>query len=230
MRLETMQISRYTRTLVVCGLLSIAATLAAQAPQPVLVVLDRSGLDVGEAPHLVPSGTVNEAIAAVGLRESLPFFSARLGETVTLPGGGDGGDGWFVLRAVPAAWAPTEDVSGGLEDFFLAGAGLGSPDEAGDRTSLLRAVPDVVPLRTAGLSSLVGRRACIVVYGGDVNPPAGIGGNTDLSGTVLGVVALDVMGVQEGQSAWPTVTATVLDPQLLCRGALTAMPASPYAE
>ena len=82
---------------------------------------------------------------------------------MTLPGGQDGNDGWFAIRSAPASWASETGVDDGLQNFLLAGPGLGSPDEDGNGTSLLGGVPNVVALRAAGLIPLIGRTACAVV-------------------------------------------------------------------
>jgi hypothetical protein len=119
----------------ICGL--AMASLAAQDQPPVLLVLGQAAIDQGPPPHLIPTGTANDQIASVGLRQAIPYFAARIGASVTLPGDVGGTDGWFALRSVPSSWVSEPGSDDGLQNYLLAGPGLGSPDDSGDRTSLL---------------------------------------------------------------------------------------------
>lgn len=230
MRLEIDTVKQLTGALiVVCGVGAAGASLVAQGPPPVLLVLDQSAIDYGDESHLIPAGTANEAIASVGLREPLPYFAARTGESVTIPGATNGTDGWFAVRSVPASWATGDGSDDGLENFFVAGGGLGSPDENGDRVSLLGHVPGVVPLRAAGLNMLFRRQVCAVVYNGHIAPPDSTSA-TNLAGVNLGVVAFQVTGLGNSGTQWPTVTVQVLDARQACKGALAAMSDAPNVE
>jgi hypothetical protein len=111
----------------------------------------------------------------------------------------------------------------GLENFFVAGAGLGSPDESGNRVTLLGGVPDVVALRWSGLGLLVGRQVCAVVYGDEIEP----GPTTNLGGANLGAVAFGVTSVDPAASEWPSVTVQVLDVREVCGGMLDPLVEAP---
>jgi len=203
------------------GLGGLGAPVSAQdAPRPVLLLLDQSAIDYGDPPHLIPAAAANAAIATVGLRETPAFFTARVGESVTLPSGAGGSDGWFAIRNAPPSWNGGGGSDDGLENFFAAGAGLGSPDEAGDRTSLLASVPGVVALRGSGLYLLAGRRVCAVLYDGDVtastNPEVG----TSLAGVNLGAVAFEVTSVGVSADEWPAVTVQILETRDTCGAAI----------
>jgi len=215
---------------VACGIGAAAGSLAAQdAAQtpPVLLVLDETAIDHGPPPHLIPFDAVNDQISNIGLRDPIPYFSARVGTSVTLPSGQDGNDGWFALRTVPASWASEPGSDDGLQNFLLAGAGLGSPDDAGSRTSLLGSVPNVVALHAAGLGQLVGRSVCAVVYDGDIIVKPGTPSTTDLSGINLGVVAFQVTGVDTAGGDSPAVTIQIQNVRDTCGGIVDAFADAP---
>jgi hypothetical protein len=203
------------------------SALAQDAPPPVLLVLDQSAVDYGDAPHLIPASAANAAIATVGLRETPAFFTARVGESVTLPGGADGSDGWFAIRNAPLSWSGEDGTDDGLENFFAAGAGLGSPDEAGERTSLLASVPGVVGVRGSGLYLLAGRRVCAVLYDGDVTASTDPEVGTSLAGANLGAAAFEVTSVGVSADEWPAVTVQILDVHETCGGAIGAFSEAP---
>src|SRR5262245_55763889 len=96
------------------GMLTVTAHGHAQDQPPVLVLIDGTALDIGDETHRIPTGSANEGIAAVGLRDALPFFAARIGNSLVLPGGADGNDGWFAIRSVPAAWDSEPGAGDGL--------------------------------------------------------------------------------------------------------------------
>lgn len=204
----------------VCALATLSP--AAQDQPAVLLVLDRSAIDYGPPPHLIPSDAANDQIASVGLRDPIPYFTARVGASVVLPSGGDGNDGWFALRSPPASWSDGSGSDDGLENFWLAGPGLGSPDDDGDRTALLMSVEDVVPVRGPALGALVGRRVCAVAYSGQIAAVSGPPSMAGLSGATLGVVAFQVVSVDGSGTDWPDVTVQVLDLRDACAGVLTA--------
>ena len=206
---------------------SLAAQDAAQTQPPVLLVLDETAIDHGPPPHLIPVDAVNDEVSNVGLRDPIPFFSARIGTSVTLPSGLDGNDGWFALRTVPASWASEPGSDDGLQNFLLAGAGLGSPDDDGNRASLLANVPDVVALRAAGLSQLVGRSVCAIVYDGDIVVTPGTPSTADLTGINLGVVAFQVTSVDAAGGDSPAVTIQILNVRDTCRSAVAAFTDAP---
>jgi hypothetical protein len=209
--------------IVVAGLSAASAAVTAQAPSPVLLILDKSAIDYLDETHLIPEQAANSGLANPGLRDQLPFFGARKGESFTLPSGLGPSDGWFALRSVPPSWASEDGLDDGLENFFVAGAGLGSPDESGNRVTLLGRVPDVVALRWAGIGLLAGRQVCAVVYAGEIES----GAATDLGGANLGVVAFDVTSVDAAAVDWPNVTVQVLDARETCSGVLAAFSEAP---
>ena len=135
-----------------------------------------------------------------------------------------GNDGWFAIRNVPSSWESEPGAGDGLENFWLAGPGLGSPDEDGSRTSLLDDVADVVPLRGSGVGALMGRTVCAIVYDHDVAVAAGTPAHANLSGSNLGVAAFEVVNV-EASGEWPSVTIKILSAKETCSGSLT-----PFAE
>ena len=149
----------------------------------VLLVLDKDALDYGPTPHFLPADAVDLSVAAVGVRDELGYFQSHLHAQVTLTGGQNGSDGWFAVKTVPASWSTQEGANDGLENFALAGPGLGSPDDNGNRESLLENVPGVVPVRADGLALLVGRTVCAVVYANDI---ALSSGSANLTGPNLG--------------------------------------------
>jgi hypothetical protein len=201
--------------LALAATLVVAGAAAAQDQPPLLVVLDHSAIDYGPDPHAIPSQAANVDIADVGLRDQLPYFASRVDASATLPGGADSA-GWFVVGAAPASWASDVGLADGLDNFFVAGPGLGSPDAAGSRTTRLTAVTDVAALSASDLYALVGRRVCAVAYAGEITP----GATTDLSGATLGTAAFAVTSVTDTGTGWPSLTVTVLDVREVCAGAL----------
>jgi hypothetical protein len=211
-----------TATLGVAG----GTMVMAQEPAPVLVVLDRSAIEYGDETHLIPEQAANAGIANVGLREQLPFFVARIGESFTMPiTTGDSG-GWFAPRSVPASWATEEGSSDGAENFFVAGPGLGSPDDNDDRVSLLGAVPDVVALGPAGVGYLVGRHVCAVVFSDEIEA----GETTSLAGPNLGVVAFSVTSGDTGAMDRPSATVQILDARETCGATIAAFSEAPLGQ
>jgi hypothetical protein len=211
------------------GFVAASRTGAAQSQPAVLLVLDGAAIDVGDDEgHMIPSDAGNGAIATVGLREALPYFTARIGTEVTLPAGRDTTSGWFALTSSPAAWDSDPATADGLENFAAAGPGLGSPDDSENRTSLLTAVPGVAPLGAGDFNQLVGRTVCAVVYRDDVVVTTTDGGPSmaDLSGVTLGLVAFQVTGVTGDGSPLGAVTVQVLDVHDACSGSLSGLSVS----
>lgn len=203
-----------------------AAAFHAQTQPPVLVILDQTAIQYGPPPLVMLPEAVNAPIKAVGLRDVLPYFAARTDESTTLPSGQEGNDGWFAIRSVPASWASEPGADDGLQNYWLAGSGLGSPDESGDRTSLLGSVTGIAPLRAAGLGTLVGRQVCAVVHDGDV-AVSGTPSAAALTGTNLGVVAFEVTGVDTASGDWPAVTIKILNVKATCGDAFVVAPDLP---
>jgi hypothetical protein len=191
------------------------------------VILDQNSIDHGPPPHELPSDLVNDAIAGAGVREELPYFAAREGQRATLRGGDIVNSAWFALKAVPISWDSEPGTPDGLQNFILAGAGVGSPDATGDRESLLRQVPDVVPLQSTGLGMLIGRQVCAVIYDREILTIPGA--PTDLSGSTLGILAFKVVGLIAPTSltALPNVDIEILEAHEVCHGNLTAFSDAP---
>jgi len=103
----------------------------------------------------------------------------------------------------------------------MAGPGLGTEDDDGDRESILDKIPDVTPLRFSGLKLLEGERVCAVVYDSDISinyDP--LDGN--LKGANLGTVAFEVLSVttltDASSSSLPLVEVEILDAEEVCEG------------
>jgi hypothetical protein len=209
---------------------AIAATLAgavwfgssavqAQALPPVLLVLDKDGIDYGPPPHLLPEDAVDPDNAGIGVRDGLHYFQSHVDSQVVLPSGNAGNDGWFALRSAPIAWDSSEGANDGLKNFAIAGPGLGSPDDNGDRESLLSSVSDVVPIRADGLAMLVGRTVCALVYSGDITVTAGSPPMASLQGPTLGRMAFSIVSlVPADDLSHPQVQVQIADWSQSCGG------------
>jgi hypothetical protein len=194
----------------------------AQQQPSVLVILDANGLDRS----LLPVDTDNELVADIGVREELPYFAVRLGQHVTLQAGAADNPGWFALRAVPDGWESEPGAGDGLQNFELAGPGLGSPDASEERETLLHTVANVVPLQAAGLQMLWGRQVCAVVYTKELavagDPPA-----ADLTGVTLGILAFRVSAVVPVDGSVVNIDAEVLEAHETCAEGLTVFADAP---
>lgn len=205
--------------------LLLSTPVRAQQPATV-VLLDRNAIRANVAPNYFPAVEINATIADVGVRDSLPFFTAREGQHLTLSGGTAGHEGWLAFKSVPASWSSPGETDG-LDHFIYAGPGLGSPDAAGSRISQLGTKADVVPLGPVGLQQLMGRTVCAVAYAGEL--PRSASGAT-LSGANLGILAFTVVGISGGGGATlPNVHVAVLDSLQVCGGDLVAMTDAPHA-
>jgi hypothetical protein len=197
---------------------------------PVLLVIDKDGIDDGKAPAFFSPPQVNNDVSAVGVRAALRFFRDRLGQTVVLPSGEIGQEGWYALRTIPASWTQAGGAAGFVGNPAAnptdpaphgTGPGLGAPDASGDPQSLLRSVPNVTPLRETALSNLIGREVCAVVYDSQIgiNPDQG---TTDLRGRNLGTVAFQVVALTPPTNAsavaLPNVEVRIRDARTICRG------------
>ena len=206
-----------------CALM--AGPAAAQAASPVVLLLDQDAIAPAKPPNSFWPAGVNATIAAVGVRDFLPSFNGKAGQSLVLPGGEVGKEGWFALKSTPASWDSSLGKHDGLQNFILAGAGLGSPDQNGDRRSLLDGIPNVTPLRATGLQMVIGQRVCALVYAGDIPWTAT---TTSLRGANLGLVAFTVVSVIGGDSmTLPSVEVRLLDPESVCDEPLTAFVNAP---
>ena len=155
-----------------------------------------------------PADLVNDAIADKGVRDVLPI---PVGTVLTLPTGQVGDEGWFALKTIPASWDAPGPTADGLRNYVgpVVGAGLGTGD---DPEVLLDKIPDVTPLRTAGLQLLVGETVCALVYDSDISTNYDpLEGN--LQGANLGLIAFDVLAVgpPSGSSVLPEMTVEIVD-------------------
>ena len=96
------------------------------------------------------------------------------------------------------------------------GPGLGAPDADGDRESLLDKIPDVIPLRAAGLKQLEGKEVVAIVYDSDISINYDYDGQSgSLKGDNLGTVAFKVLSVTQrvggSSSDLPEVTVEIHD-------------------
>lgn len=202
-----------------------------------LVVIDEDSIDNGNPPNLFSDFDVNDGIAAIGLRTPLSAFAGvNVGTVITLHTGEVGDEGWFALKTIPDTWAAASPTDDGLRNFVgnpsapfphNVGPGLGSGN---DPEALLDKVPEVTPLRAAGLKLLEGQRVCAVVYDSDVSinyDPL----NGSLKGANLGTVAFRVLDVRKlegfSSSSLPEVDIEILDAEEVCEGDLTLFTGAP---
>jgi hypothetical protein len=213
-------------SVVLSAALAFSTQAAAQTDgSPVLLVLDKDAIDYGPPPHLLPETAVNTDLAGVGVREELSYFQSHLSAQVVLSGGRDGSDAWFAIRNAPAIWSTTPGAGDGLQNFALAGPGLGSPDDEGDRESLLDVVSSVTPIHTAAFQMLVGRMACAVVYADNVTVSAG---TASLKGSTLGRIAFKIVSVlPTDDPARPNVQVEIAEGHEVCAGDLAAFSEAP---
>jgi hypothetical protein len=193
-------------------------TARAQTQQlPLLLVVDRTSVAENH-PEGATAASLNRPISDVGVRDLLPHFQSRVGEHVVLTVHQGDDNGWFAFGQNPPDWASSPGVDDGLINYFLAGPGLGSPGEDGQRESLLSGVSNVIAVRDTMLPLLQGRMACAVVYDGEIQSDGA--GYTDLTGKTLGVFGFRVVSPEEpGASA---VEIELVDATVECRSALTA--------
>jgi hypothetical protein len=192
-----------------------------------LLAIDKEGIDNGKSPNFFSSSQVNNDVAEVGVRAQLRFFRDNVGQTITLPSGQTGAEGWFALRTIPASWTQAGGIAGYVgnpaanpEDPLPQGTGpgLGSPDANGRPQSLLKSVPDVTPLLSTGLGNLTGRLVCAVVYDNQVEIDYA-DHTANLRGRTLGTVAFQVLGVTASSSGLlPDVQVLIRDAATTCKG------------
>ena len=210
--------------IIVWGVVFSPATTNAQTTEgAVLLVIDRNAIDYGLEPFQVPPDVKNDLIAAVGVRDPLPFFSANVGRQFVLRTGMEGNDSWFALNSAPSMWDSESGSNDSLQNFVLAGPGLGSPDRTGDREALLAGIPGVTPVRANNAPLLVNHAVCAVIYDEDLSIAEGAA-EMNLRGANLGLMAFRVMGVVSTASQWPGMTIELLDVRETCTGQLETYP------
>jgi len=194
-----------------------------------LLVIDEDSITEDKAPNFFTKEDVNEEIADIGLRATLPGFSgANVGTTITLHTGEVGDESWYAIKTILSSWDAAGPIIGdGLRNFFLAGPGLGTEDADGDRESELDKIPDVTPLRFSGLKLLEGERVCAVVYDGDIGMNYGsetaTGLDASLKSSNIGIVGFDVISVTSvaglpdfSDKSLPEVEIEILDAEKIC--------------
>ena len=206
-------------------------TVPASSGNDVLLVIDEDSLDNGipynaaggpiipDGPNFFTEQEVNDDIASIGQRAVLRYFAANIGRTITVMTGQTGDEGWFAPTCIPQKWlggSSNTCIDPSSPDFvtainrFWAGS---VPQDPLDKT------PHVMPLRALGLSSLVGRNVCAVVYDSDVSinydhgdPSLGVNGN--LKGATLGRVSFRVNSTSTlnnfSSSTLPQVNITIM--------------------
>jgi len=180
----------------------------------VLLVIDEDSIDNGNPPNDFSESDVNDQSAAVGLRINLSYFQDNIGERIDLYTGQVGDEGWFALKTIPDSWKIAGPTDRGSLNYLTPGPGLGAPVPDDDREVLLDALPDVTPLRAAGLAMLKGRTVVAVVYDNDISINySPLKGN--LQGANLGLVTFKVIDVKKrtdgSSSSLPSVTIRILD-------------------
>ena len=199
-----------------------SAPVRAQEPASLLLLIDANSIASGRPAGLM-AGDINDPIAAVGVRDGLPYFVRNTEQVLTLASGQNGVAGWFTLTSVPDTWVAADSDTDGLSNFVFAGPGLGSPDQLPSRVTLLGDA-GIAPLGAAHVAALVGRTVCSVVYQGTLTPHPT---NADLAGATLGLVAFRINAVGAGSDPFPDVEVEVLDTVQLCHGSLALPDVSP---
>lgn len=185
-----------------------------EVPPPVLkngavfLLIDEESIDNGNEPNGFSDTDVNDKIAKVGLRATLPYFAKNVGKNIVLYTGDVGDEGWFAPKTIPTSWKSAGPSANGTLNFLKPGPGLG----LNETEDLLDKIPDVTPLRAKGLSMLKGVTVLAVVYDSDVSinyDPL----NGSLKGANLGVVALTVLKVEKrtdgSSNSLPKVTVRI---------------------
>jgi len=205
------------------------------------LVIDEDSISDDNAPNFFTKEDVNEEIADIGVRDTLPGFSGtNVGTTITLHTGEVGDEGWYAITTIPSSWDAAGPIIGdGLRNFFLAGPGLGTEDAEGDREALLDKIPDVTPLRFSGLKLLEGERVCAVVYDGDVGMNYGsdktaTGLEASLKGSNIGIVAFivnsmtPVAGLPDfSDKSLPVAEIEILDAEEQCENEFELLTGAP---
>ena len=156
----------------------------------VFLLIDEDSIDNGNEPNDFSETDVNDHIADIGQRQPLNYFQENIGEIIELYTGQVGDEGWFAPKTILNTWINAGPTNNGLQNYLTPGPGLGAPGD--DREVLLDEIPNVIPLRAAGLAMLEGQTVYALVYDSDISinyDP--IEGN--LQGANLGVVAFDVL-------------------------------------
>lgn len=120
-------------SVVTMAALLLATPVGAQQLATV-ILLDRNAIRANVAPNYFPAVEINATIADVGVRDGLPFFSARRGQHLTLPGGTTGHEGWLAFKTIPASWSSAGVTLSGANVGILAFTVVGT--SGGNGTTL----------------------------------------------------------------------------------------------
>jgi hypothetical protein len=180
----------------------------------VLMAIDESSIGNGIEPNDFLEAEVNDQIAAVGQRDQLKYFKENVGNTIDLPTGQVGDEGWFALKNIPNRWVNAGPTGNGSQNYLTPGPGLGAPNIDDEREVLLDEIPKLTPLRATALKMLVGVKVIAVVYNSNIGVNySPLKGN--LQGANLGLVAFEVMDVKKrvggSDSDLPVVTIKILN-------------------
>ena len=186
-------------------------TLGGSTNKAVFLVIDEESIDNGNPPNHFSAEQVNDHIARIGLRATLPYFKSNIGKSINLYTGDVGDEGWFALKTIPSSWRSAGPTSNGARNYLQSGPGLGGSN---DPERFLDKIPDVTPLRAQGLAMLTGQKIIAIVYDSEVSinySPL----NGSLKGENLGIVAFEVERVTrrtDGSSgSLPVVQVRILD-------------------
>jgi hypothetical protein len=180
----------------------------------VFLVIDEESIDNGNEPNDFSDVEVNDQLADIGLRLPLKYFKDNVGKTIDLYTGQVGDEAWFALKTIPDSWRSAGPTNNGTRNYLAPGPGLGAAVPDDGREALLDKIPNVTPLRAAGLAMLKGQTVLAVVYDSDVSINyAPLNGN--LQGANLGIVAFEVIDVKKrtdgSSSSLPRVTIRIRD-------------------
>lgn len=167
---------------------------------------------------------VNEDRPGQRQRAVLRYFNDHPGEIITVMTGSSGDETWFAPNRIPSNWCSpacaTPQV--GIANFVGANGSANIPAQ-----TRLATVPDVRPLRAAGLHLLEGETVCAVVYDGELSlnyrsesPRI----SASLKGNTVGIVAFTVQvdGVHRlsgfSSSTLPEVRIKIENATQVCGG------------
>ena len=184
-------------------------------PAPaVFLLIDHDSINNGTRPNSFSDLDVNAQIARPGLRLQLPYFASHVNETVALPTGEVGDEGWFALTNIPDKWVSTGPTDNGLRNFLGADnntiVGLG-----------LDNITNVMSIGNDQLVSMYGDSICAVVYAGEISVDSTNIAN--LAGSTLGIASFKIISIEaqnRSSTTLPIVTINILDANKVCGGPL----------
>ena len=199
------------------GIALAGASTQAQSG-PLLLLMDQNAIAANQAPNMFAPLDISQTIAAAGVRDELPAFVRLRGQVLTLPGGVTAHEGWFAPTAIPSNWESASGANDATRNFLLAGAGLGSPDATGNRTTLLGGFAGLKPLHLTEMQSFVGVSVCALAFAGEI--PWSQSG-TSLKGGTLGILAFSIVSVDPTSGGAFSIHVRVIDADSTCAASLT---------